>query len=113
MQGGCQIEETKKYGQRKEQNKTPKKELSEMEIANLSDAEFKTLAIKKIREVVYSKCIREEIKATLNEIKKNPQGTNSARNEAKVQIKDLEHKEEINSQPEQNEETRIQKNRRE
>ena len=83
-----------------------------MEIANLSDAEFKTVAIKKIREVVYSKCIREEIKATLNEIKKNPQGTNSARNEAKVQIKDLEHKEEINSQPEKNEETKMQKNPR-
>ena len=28
--------------QMKEQNKTPEKELSEMKIANLSDAEFKT-----------------------------------------------------------------------
>ena len=50
------------------------------------------------------------MKATLSEIKKNPQGTNSEGKEARVQINDLEHKEEINSQPAQNEETRIQKN---
>ena len=31
--------------QMKEQNKTPKKELNETEIANLTDAEFKTLVI--------------------------------------------------------------------
>ena len=29
----------------KQQNKTPEKELNKMEIANLSDAEFKTLMI--------------------------------------------------------------------
>ena len=43
-------------------------------------------------------------------MKKNPQGTNSEGKEAGVQINDLEHKEELNNQPEQNEETRIQKN---
>ena len=32
--------------QLKEQNKTPEKELNEMEISNLSDAEFKTLVIR-------------------------------------------------------------------
>ena len=48
------------------------------------------------------------MKATLSEIKKNPQGTNSDRKEARVQINDLEHKEEMNNQPEQNEEIRIQ-----
>ena len=31
--------------QMKEQNKTPGKELNKMEIANLSDAEFKTLML--------------------------------------------------------------------
>ena len=56
--------------------------------------------------------IREGMQVTLCEIKKNPQGTNSEGKEARVQIKDLEHKEEINSQPEQNEETRIQKNKK-
>ena len=94
--------------QMKEQNKTPEKELSETEIANLSDAEFKTLVIRMLRELTeYSKCIREEMKATLSEIKKSPQGTNSEGKEAGVQVNDLEHREEINSQPVQNEETRI------
>ena len=50
------------------------------------------------------------MKSTLSELKKNPQGTNSEEKEARVQINDLEHKEEINSQPAQNEKTRIQKN---
>ena len=58
--------------QMKEQNKTPEKELNKMETANLSDAEFKTLVIRMLREVIeYDKSIREEIKATLSEIKKN------------------------------------------
>ena len=57
---------------------------------------------------MYGKHIRVEMKATLNEMK-NPQGTNSEGKEAEVQINDLEHKGEISSQPEQNEETRIQK----
>ena len=48
---------------------------------------------------------------TLSEIKKNLQGTNSGGKEARIQINDLEHKEEINIQPEQKEETRIQKNK--
>ena len=36
----------------KEQNNTPIKELSEMEIANLSDAEVKTLVIRMLRELI-------------------------------------------------------------
>ena len=36
--------------QMKEQNKTPVKELNEMETGNLSDAEFKTLVIRILRE---------------------------------------------------------------
>ena len=51
------------------------------------------------------------MKATLNEIKKNAQETNSEGKEDGIQINDLEHKEEINTQPEQKEETRIQKMR--
>ena len=47
-----------------------------------------------------------------SEIKKNVQGTNSEGEKARIKIKDLEQKEEINIQPEQNEETRIQKNER-
>ena len=37
--------------QKKEQNKTPEKELSKTDIANLSDAEFKTLVIRILREL--------------------------------------------------------------
>ena len=61
--------------QRKEQYTTLRKELSEMEIANLSDAEVKTLVIRMLRELIeYRKSIREEMKATLSEIKeKNSQ----------------------------------------
>ena len=51
-----------------------------------------------------------EAKAIQREIRKNIQGTNSERKETKIQINDLEQKEEINIQPEQSEETRIQKN---
>ena len=36
----------------KEQNKTPEKELSEMDIANLSDAEFKALVIRILAELL-------------------------------------------------------------
>ena len=38
--------------QMKEENKTPGKELSTMEVANLSDAEFKTLVIRMLRELL-------------------------------------------------------------
>ena len=40
-----------------------------------------------------------------NEIKKNVQGTNSEGKDTRTPIKDLEQKQEINIQPEQNEET--------
>ena len=48
--------------------------------------------------------------ATQSEIKKNIKGTNSEGKEMETQINNLEHKEEINIQPEQNKEKRIQKN---
>ena len=80
-----------------EQNKTPEKELNETEIAYLSDAEFRTLVIRMFRELTeYAKSIREEMKATLSEIKKNLQGTNNEGKEARIKINNLEHKEEIN-----------------
>ena len=49
----------------------------------------------------------EEMKAMQNEIKKNIQGTNSEVKETGMQINNLEQKEEINIQPEENEETKI------
>ena len=49
-----------------------------MEIGKLSDAEFKTLLIRMFRELIeYGHKIKEEMKDTLREIKKNIQGTNS------------------------------------
>ena len=44
--------------------------------------------------------MKEEMKAILSEIKKNPQGTNSEGEEAGIQINNLEYKEGINIQPE-------------
>ena len=52
------------------------------------------------------------MKPMLRETKENVQGTNSDEKETGTQINRLEQKEEINIQPEQNEETRIQKMRR-
>ena len=93
----------------KELIKIPVKELREMEIANLSDGEFKTLVIRMLRELnEYGKWIREEMKATLSEIKKNPQRTNSKEKEVRIQIKNLRQKEEMNIQQEQKEKTRSQ-----
>ena len=81
-----------------------------METANLSDAEFKALVIRVLRELTeYGKNTREEMKGTLSEIKKNPRGTDSEGKEVRVQINDLICKEEIHIQPEKKEETRIQK----
>ena len=36
----------------KEQNKTPKKELNKMKKSNLSDAEFKTLVVNMLKELI-------------------------------------------------------------
>ena len=47
-----------------------------MEIAKLSDAEFKTLVIGMLRELIeYDHKIKEEMKEILSEIKKDIQGT--------------------------------------
>ena len=51
--------------------------------------------------------MKKEMKAIQSEITENIQGTNSEGKETGTQINDLEKKEEINIQAEQNEETRI------
>ena len=97
----------------KEQIKAPEKiQLKDEEIANLSYAEFKTLAIRILTEIVeYGHKMEEKMKTMKSEIKENVQGTNSEGKETKTQLNGLEQKEEINIQAEQNEETRIQKNK--
>ena len=92
----------------KEHSKTS--ELSDEEIANLFDGEFKALVIKMLTELIeLGQKMKGQMKDTQNETKQNIQGTNSDKKETRAQSNNLEQKEEINIQPEQNEETRIQK----
>ena len=95
----------------KEHIKAPEKiELSDAKIANLADAQCKTLVIKMLTEMVeYGHKVEEKVKAMKSETKENVQGTNSEWKESRTQINSLEQKEERNIQPEQNEETRIKK----
>ena len=81
------------------------------QIANLSDAQFKTLVIKKLTELFeFGQNLDEKMKAMLRETKENVQGTNSEAKETGTQINGVDQKEERNIQPEKNEETRIRKN---
>ena len=98
--------------QMKEHIKTPEKEVNEMEISNLSDAEFKTLVIRVFKELSedlssIKKSVRN--KGYTNLSKEQFIGKNSRVDEAENQINGLEHKEAENNQSEQQEERRIQK----
>ena len=59
--------------------------------------------------VEYGHKLQEKMKAMLNGIMENVHETNNDRKETGTHINDLEQKEEINIQPKQNEQTRIQK----
>ena len=97
--------------QMKEQIKTLEKQPNKREISNLSDAEYKTLVIRMLKELSEDlssiKEIQSEMKDTLIEIKNNLQGVNIRVDEAKNQINDLEHKEAKNNQSEQQRRKRI------
>ena len=86
----------------KEQIKAPEKiQLSDAEIANLSDAQFKTLVIRMLTELVeFGHKLDEKMKAMLSEIKENAQGTSSDGKETGTQINCVGQKEERNIQPE-------------
>ena len=101
----------KKMAQMNKRTKFQKKiQLSDEEIGNLSDAQFKPLVIRMLTELVeHSRKIEEKRKAMKSEIKENIQETNSDQKETRTQINDLDQKEGINSQLEESEETRIQK----
>ena len=96
---------------RTEHFKAPEKiKLSEKEIANLLDAQFKTLVINMLTDLVESiRKTDEKMKAMLRETKENVQGTNSDEKETGTQINGVDQKEERNIQPEKNEETRTRK----
>ena len=86
--------------QMKEQIKAPEKiQLSNEEIANLSDAHFKTLVIRMLTEMVkYGHKIEEKVKAGKSETKENVQVTNRDGKEIGTQMNCSEQKEEINIQ---------------
>ena len=102
----------KKYGPNERTDQSSQKiQLSDEEIANLSDAKLKTLVIRMLTDMVEYGCkIEEEVKAMQSKIKENVQGTNSDAKETATQINGVDQKKERNIQPEKNEETRIQKN---
>ena len=75
----------------KEQSKTPERELSDEEIANPSDGEFRALVIKMLTELIeLGWKMKEKMEDTQKEIKQNIQGTNSDRKETRTQTNDLE-----------------------
>ena len=85
--------------QMKEEIKVPKIELSNEEIANLSHAEFKTLVLRMLTEMVEYRCKMEgKVKAMESEMKKNIQRTKSEEKETETRINNLEQKEEVNIQ---------------
>ena len=98
----------KKMAQLTEHFKASEKiQLSEEEIANLSDAQFKALVINMLTELVESvRKLDEKMKPMLRETKENVQGTNSDEKATGTQINGVDQKEETNIQPEKNEETR-------
>ena len=72
----------------KEQIKAPGKiQLRDKEIANLSDAQFKTLVIRMLQELTgyFNSIKKAAMKVALCEIKKNLQGTNSDGKETRTQ----------------------------
>ena len=75
--------------QMKKQSITSK--LSDEEIANLSDGEFKALVIKMLTDLIeLGWKMKQQMKTTQSEIKQNIQGTNSDRKETRTQSNNLE-----------------------
>ena len=85
--------------QMKEQSKGSQRELSEEEIDNLSDGEFKALVIKMLTDLIeHGWKMKKQMKDPQSEIKQNIQGTNSGRKETRTQSNDLKQKGKINIQ---------------
>ena len=61
-QGGCQNEETKKYGPNKRTDQNSNKELNKMEISNGSDAELKTVVIRTLKELRTSTAKKDPVR---------------------------------------------------
>ena len=105
------MRQKKEYGPNERTDQSSRKNATEQQRDSQPIIQFKTLVM--LQELTgYFNSI-EKTQAAMNvalcEIQKNLQGTNSDRKETRTQINGLEQKEEITIQPEQNEETRIQK----
>ena len=77
-----------------EQDKDPEKiQLSNEEIANLSDSQFKTLVIRNLTELVeYGRKLEEKMRDMKSEIKENVQGANSDCRETGTQINGVDQR---------------------
>ena len=72
-------------------------QISSEQIANLSDAQFKTLVIRTLTELVeFGRKLDEKMKAMLRKTKENVQGSNSDAKETGTQINGVAQKEERN-----------------
>ena len=89
-----------KMAQMKEQIKVPEKiQLSDEEIVNLLEAQFKTLVIRMLTELAeFGRKLDEKMKAMLREAKENVKGTNSDVKETGTQINGVDQKEETSNQ---------------
>ena len=83
----------------KEEIKAPEQiQLSNEEIANLSDAQFKTLVIKKLTELVeFGRKLDEKMKVMLRETEENVQGTNGDEKETGTQINGVDQRKKVTS----------------
>ena len=80
------MHQDKKNGPNERIDQAPEKiQLSDEEIANLSDPQFKTVVIRMLTEMVeYGHKIEGKVKAMKSEIKENVQGTNSNGKETEI-----------------------------
>ena len=68
----------KKYGLNERTLQNSRRRAGDKEIDNLYEAEFKTLVIRMLRELIeLGQKMKEEMKTILSKIKQNIQGTNS------------------------------------
>ena len=115
--------------QMKEQDKTPEKQLKEMEIGNLPEKEFRIMIVQIIQDLgkrmeakiekmqeMFNKDLEElknkqtEMNYTITEMKNTLEGINSRITEAEKQISDMEYRIMEITAKEQNKEKRMKRN---
>ena len=115
--------------QKKEQDKTPEKQLNEVEIVNLPEKEFRIMIVKMIQDLgkrmtakiekiqeTFNKDLEElknkqtEMNNTVTEMKNTLEGINSRITEAEERISDLEDSKVEFTAAEQNKEKRMKRN---